>query len=1508
MTDLSQPTQANDTADASQRRREIVISAVEQWKSELIDLTARNNLLYYRDLRVGTLDLSEHPQAAVDLLAGRMVQLADLTSDTDQLKQWTKRAKAIGRKADEAYEEKGLASLFLAIGMATWEEKSTSRKSEPAAPICLLPVTLRSRTGGIDFELSPSGDLHLNPTLIRKLHSDFQVEIDQESIDTDLSEADSLTAYKDTVESISEFCRDIPGFSITERIVLGNFSYEKLPIVRDLDTATEELIRHELVAALAGDEEARRNLRIRDAQIPDPEISAPDTTPPSIENLVLDADSSQSYVINAVLNGKNLLVQGPPGTGKSQTISNLIASLIADGKTVLFVAEKRAAIDAVFKQLAKVGLDHLLLDMHSGQTKRGDFAKEIASSLEAAGQQGAPDLSKLESRLVSSRDQLVGYSRSISQVRHPWGISVYQARIAALEKRDGHDAIFSEPLVRKKLLRLTEDDVKSVLHLIEDWRNLGAEDLYASNSTWLKFQGKGEEQRDAIEAVEACARALDQLIEQARRFCGDAGLLLPESVEETRQLIGLGKNTMSVAEVLDDSIYGLEGLEETIANLKPLRKALPSRLAASLGSASFRRAKAHIRPHLKTAGERLSAMALSDRFDQIIEVKHQWSSRAVGTSLPTRVDPTDLEVALSTYVQASDALNRWLCTDLSDSQFDSTRDMLSALLEDKDSLFLLNRVRALEERIASKSLPELVDALRSGKIGAAGVANGFERSWLEAVIDEVKLEDPVVGGGRGPKEAAAEFRALDRKHIHAGAQRVRRACAVRAKHVEDEFQDEAFVVARQSKLRPRSRKHLPVRRYFKEAPNLLRALKPCWAMSPLVVSQMLPAERDLFDVVIFDEASQVTPADAITAVLRGKQLVVAGDRRQLPPTSFFLGTNVENEDTENTETSPSGTGTRGFESILDSLTGLIPEKSLDWHYRSRDEKLIAFSNTHIYSRSLTTFPGVGDDETFEFTHVPWNPKPSDKRVSPASEVDTVVDAIIDHARNRPEESLGVITMGIEHANRISDQLDIRLKELRNSSEETERIEALEEFFSLDRSEPCFIKNIERVQGDERDSIILSVGYGLDPITGAMRYHFGPIGQEGGERRLNVAVTRAKKRIHVVSSIKASDFDEDRITAEGTRLLRDYLAYAESKGTNLSTSVRDVPQLNAFEIQVRDALEAQGLDLKPQHGVSRYVIDFAVKHPERPGEYVLAIECDGASYHSTPTARERDRLRQEQLERLGWTFHRIWSTDWFRDPDKEVAAAIEAYERSLDREEGSGIDPDPFFSEGPFVPQVCNHPVARFPRPPVSRTYDPTLIADLIDWIESDTLPRSSSDLFSEVFRELGFKRNGPRITAAIKAGMALVGRQPPTLVDVSSRKQVKRSSNEQSTAIARGGRQEQRSRVEKPDGPRPDNVLEEDPDEVLKKLRLAQQGRKAVCVVYQSKSASIAKTRVITPLETEPPYVWAFCHKSSKLRCFKLDRVKSVSMAPRENRIIPPEIGGQAKRKARVWRETGRHI
>lgn len=1330
--------------DGSAARRARVERAVQEWCKQLIDLTGRNQLLYYKTLKRGTLELTGADSVAVSsLLAGRSVRLSNLLPPTDEQpdrrEDALKRAQAVHRKAVTYFEERGIDTLFLARGMASWA--TTSSQATPSAPVLLRPLKFTARGAAeADFDLTLHGDWTVNETLLHLLATEFSVHVDPSELLGLLDEGDGGDPAR-LYERLLKGAGELPDFDIVRRLVVGTFAYTKLPMVKDLQENVDQLVAHDLISAVAGDEEAQAT--VREALVKDIAASLPDFTPPADEFLILDADASQNHVINAAIAGEPLTIQGPPGTGKSQTISNLIASLTARGKRVLFVAEKRAAIDAVTKRLHGVGLGDLVMDLHGGVTSKKQLAADLAHTLDAMARVPQVDVTDLHHKLEINRAALTDHVAAMHERREPWGVTMWDIneRLLGLGRTAVTDLRFSGD----RLERLSSDVAREARDHLGEWVRL-AEPLVAETSPWTGAQVATE--YDAQQVLDLVDGLAHETVPTARDQLDDVlaqtALPAPETVnawQRTLALLGALATTLSQVEA---RLFELD-LHDTGDALEPGTQGWWSRMNAQLFNGRYRMAKKAVR-ELWSADDKPGGPQLHDVVTSARDQADEWQQLG-GSGIPRL--PNRLQQATSSYRKLTDelaALAAFLVTrNLSDRDHRTVGDDVSDLLADERTLFRLPRVHELEEWLQGHHLSELLDGVRAGRIDGEAIVAVFDHAWLSSIRTHITRRDPRLANFDGHllDDRVGQFRTADADHLKSTAMRVRRAVAEQATAVCDRAPDEDALVRKEANKKSR---HLTLRRLFDEAPEVLTALRPCWTMSPLVVSQTLPA-RPIFDVVIFDEASQVLPADAIPALLRAPQAVVAGDRRQLPPTTFFDGATDTDVDEDEEDTTALATG---FESILDVLDALLGHRMLTWHYRSEDERLIAFSNHNIYDSGLTTFPGASADGCLHHVLVPHRQGVAVDTRSSDAEVARVVELMIEHGHNRPGESLGVIAMGTHHANRVEAALRARLGELRDRD--------LEQFFDESAEERAFVKNLERVQGDERDAIILSVGYGKQP-DGRLLYRFGPLNGQGGERRLNVAVSRARRRLTLVSSFSHIDMDPSRSSSQGVELLRRYLKYVESGGLDLGGAEANTP-LNPFEIDVKHRLEQAGLDVIPQYGTSGFRIDFAIPHPDGSGRMALAVEADGASYHSTPTARDRDRLRQQVLERLGWRFHRIWSTDWFNDHTAEVAKVVAAFEQALaDIDAGRTAvaaleevkDSGSLQDEGIMAYENDTRPG---PRPPVRRggtisDYSHRELVSLARWIRSDTLLRTEDQTIGEMMADLGFKRRGKRITDAL---------------------------------------------------------------------------------------------------------------------------------------------------------------
>lgn len=553
------------------------------------------------------------------------------------------------------------------------------------------------------------------------------------------------------------------------------------------------------------------------------------------------------------------------------------------------------------------------------------------------------------------------------------------------------------------------------------------------------------------------------------------------------------------------------------------------------------------------------------------------------------------------------------------------------------------RVHELAARLRQKGINQLVELLEDGQINSADARLAMERSWYESLLDFTYRthRDLAEFHGISHADRVRQFRKLELERLRASRAQVSLA---HWKQHQDRHMAGGQVGVLQREFE-KKRRLLPIRRLMEQAGSAIQALKPIFMMSPLSVAAYLPPGKLQFDLVVFDEASQVKPVEALGALLRAPQAVVVGDSRQLPPTSFFDNQlSGQEEDFEEEQLGD-------LESVLSALVASgATEKMLRWHYRSRHESLIAVSNREFYDNRLVIFPSPVTGQVAEgliYHHIPHAIYDTGKSRSNRIEAQTVAAAVFAHAQRWPQLSLGVAAFSVAQRNAILDEVE-RLR--RNHPEH-------EHFFSAHPYEPFFVKNLENVQGDERDVIFISIGYGRDE-TGKVAMRFGPINNRGGERRLNVLITRARRRCEVFTNMSADDIRLSTSSSEGVRALKQFLHYAETR-TVLHEERSCGEAESEFEVQVAQALRNAGHEVEQQIGVAGYFIDMAIVDPESPGRYLIGIECDGASYHSALTVRDRDRLRQQVLERLGWKIHRIWSTDWFRDPRRELERVEES---------------------------------------------------------------------------------------------------------------------------------------------------------------------------------------------------------------------------------------------------------
>lgn len=748
------------------------------------------------------------------------------------------------------------------------------------------------------------------------------------------------------------------------------------------------------------------------------------------------------------------------------------------------------------------------------------------------------------------------------------------------------------------------------------------------------------------------------------------------------------------------------------------------------------------------------------------------SSTTAGRLQEASPDFSQLESALAGwYRERDDVLDHF-----DGSHADDMRSDLASVFADVSELLeaLEDTVGDIEEWAEHVRAQQALRALGVGgviefciqqRVRADAVPQVIERACLERWIDSViEQESDQLKHLRAEQlePIVEEFRTLDAELVKAAAGRVIAACNARRPRTTV---GAAGVIKREA---AKQRKHMPVRRLLEDAGEVAQALKPCFMMSPLTVSQFLPPSLR-FDAVIFDEASQVRPSDAVNCIYRGGQLIVAGDDKQLPPTSFFEAVSIDGEDEWEEDQFDE------FESILELARGSGGFRALPlrWHYRSQHEDLITYSNQSFYDGRLVTFPGAvaeGDDLGVTFVHVPDGLYRRGTSRDNPKEAEKVVDRVLHWARwslATPDRNstIGVVAFSEAQASCIETELERRRRDLPE----------LDEFFSEDRLDGFFIKNLENVQGDERDIMIFSVGYGRDENT-KLTMNFGPLNRPGGRRRLNVAITRARRRVEVVSSIDAGDFTAD--ISEGPRHLQRYLDYANRgpKALALEVGESGLDVESPFEEEVLRVIRSWGYTAQPQVGTAGFRVDIGVRHPARPGQFALGVECDGWMYHSSKVARDRDRLRQEVLERLGWRIHRIWGTAWYRNRPQQEERLQQAIDQAIAGElDRRSIDEPSITSDGglaafepvaldeiPSWTQPYQVAQARGPNRANVEMYDPEAVGDLrrmIREVVSVEGPVHDELVLQRVREAWGKGRAGSRIRDAFESAVRYLNRR-----------------------------------------------------------------------------------------------------------------------------------------------------
>lgn len=1411
------PEHLETIADVPENGAPVPVTKKAVWERKLLDLSLRNNLLNFRPLRSSVHVLSVQLDQLEDALAGgddfqvlekpldwvnsvrdgrlfeSQTSLAPmkpllakefaqkrLRSDLDAAA-LSVQMKGLYRKSRDAMEENGANVLYLALGFLKWYETPASQKPR-FAPIVLLPVEIVRKCSRAGFVVRERDDEpQMNITLLEMLKQDFGIRI---------SGLDPLPADEHGVDMrlvfhiLRQAVMSQPRWDVCEDAYLGVFSFSRFVMWNDIRNRSEDLVKNKMVKSLMSGK-----LEFTQEPLLPPGKSTDELCRPDELILASDADASQVKAVYASAGGKNFVLHGPPGTGKSQTITNLIFNAMAQGKTVLFVAEKMAALSVVQKRLEKLGLGTFCLELHSNKATKKAVLDQLRAATEVVKDSPPEGFSAQADRLQKQRETLDAYSQALYRGQ-PFGLTLYDAVTRYFQFEQAPDAVEVEPSV---FSTMTEEKLQQWTDAASELSAAAADAGSPHNHPLREIgltdysQEKREQARTLLAALKSDATECDSLAAQLLRLLGCE--ISFSSLQEYETLTKLTRTLPPEREIpralleADDVPAATARLEALCAHGRKeqeLRKKLLSLFsdgillydgqvnlacwnqletkwflpkllgqnrivkalqALSNGSAVQKQEVPGILADIAAHAEEkkaveagmadaaplagacwkeldtdwqalLTACAFARQADGLIlSLTHDRpqtlaARRNLSALLSSSPDLRPLRAYETAYSQTADGLPK--LKNLLSACFGTAPEpgtFLAAAAENSgrwtahlDGLREWCAWSRAREKALALGLASLVRAWENGAVTNETSLSAFRKGVYRACARYLMAREPALSSFSGSifeekirqyRQTAETMRCLSREETFA-------RLAARIPDFSQEAAQSSEVGILKRAIRSNGR-GVSIRSLFGQIPHLLPRLCPCMLMSPISVAQYLDPQYRIFDLVVFDEASQVPTSEAVGAIARGENAVIVGDPKQLPPTSFFSTdtTDEENPDTED------------LESILDDCLALsAPEMHLLWHYRSRHESLITFSNMEYYENKLYTFPSP-NNLVSKVKLVPvegFYDRGGTKQN--AAEAHAVVDDILLRLKDpeRAKHSIGVVTFNSAQQNLIDDLL----MEAFAQHPELEEIEQK-------CHEPVFVKNLENVQGDERDVILFSIGYGPDK-DGRVSHNFGPLNQAGGWRRLNVAVSRAREEMTVYSALKPEQLDLSRTRAEGVAGLKAFLEFAQKGQPALvyKAGQSKTTQQESLNAQIAARLTKAGLRVQTDVGASSYKIDLAVVDPGDPNRFLLGVLCNGPSYRDAQTAGDRELLQRKVLEQLGWNLHTIWIPDWWENPEKEVQKVKEAVEQLVSGTPRKDEKAQPLAAPAPRIASsAAAAPATRPASAPKDQDAQPYLTAELV---------------------------------------------------------------------------------------------------------------------------------------------------------------------------------------------------
>lgn len=1098
--------------------------------------------------------------------------------------------KNIYRAARNAIEESGANSLFLAIGALRWyvtDQSMTPRY----APLLLLPVELVYKKGNY-FIRTRDEEITFNITLMEFLRQNFDIDIDGlNPLPTDSSGVDVPRIFTAIREAVKDYSR----WDVEEECLLGIFSFNKFLMWNDIHNHREELADNDIISSLIANRltwaptTTATDMQTIDRNVPPIEMAIP-----------VSVDSTQMAAVIEGGAGNSFILYGPPGTGKSQTITNLIANALYHGKRVLFVAEKMAALSVVQTRLEKIGLGAFCLELHSNKSTKRHVLQQLEKALKAVHIKSQSDYAVQADRIFEKRKELLSYIDSLHTPDKEDGLSTFDCILMA-------ESIDAEPMEGFRYDKaidtvLSREGTREIDELLG--RRLPAVARLTGQPSKHPLKGLKVD-RAMLMDTEKTSKEMKSDSEQLNQY-----------IKEHDNLVNAQVLRKKIMRDNAPSIFG----EDPNALRQEWRQAKSKWFIPRFFAK--RQFIKSLRQHNPLLSESETEQLIEDLTDyRTLHLRIEELNKTVNVRFGTKYGSD--EVPSETYLaERSRLLAQWSV---------HSAEMLDWL-----------HWNELCDELREKGMGSVVDVMETEDLNPPEVKDSFLKAlFIHKAKDKIARSQTLstFEGMLFDEKTAAyrrsvdEFQQLTRRELYA-------RLASRVPRITDNVNNGSELGLLNRNICNGGR-GVSLRDLFDQLPTLLPRLCPVMLMSPMSVAQYIDLKADKFDLVVFDEASQMPTSEAVGAIARGKSLIVVGDPKQMPPTTFFSSINVDAEEAYIDD----------MESILEDCRTLsMPSLQLSWHYRSRHESLIAFSNNEYYEGSLITFPSTDDNDTkVHFVPVEGGHYEKGGRRCNQAEAEAIVEEIDRRLRteNLRHQSIGVIAFSVMQQGLIEDLLQERLEQDKELQEA-----------ALEMYEPIFVKNLENVQGDERDVILFSIGYGPDK-DGKISMNFGPLNNNGGERRLNVAVSRARHEMYVFSTLRSSDIDLRRSKAKGVEGLKHFLQYAETRSLP-SEAVKSLSSAKNDVIARHIAAELENLGYKTAVNVGRsqFRVDVAVENKESPGTFGLAILLDGHAYRDTATTRDREVVQPSVLQGLDWKVIRVWSVDWIRNPKRVIERIIE----------------------------------------------------------------------------------------------------------------------------------------------------------------------------------------------------------------------------------------------------------